>query len=178
MKLQPPLAATAAVPTRSAPLYTRTQTAPAGATPLRVGVGSSVVSPCNIDPITGPKSSVSVRPDGAPGAVVSTVNANAVLGALRLPAGSVCVTLRLCGPSLKALVVTLQAPLLPTTALPTRVVPSNTSIKAPGSPPLPLKVGRVSSVNAPLFSAPVNRPISSLTVNVGTPGACVSMETL
>lgn len=77
---------------------------------------------------------------GAAGAEVSTVKERVVLGPV-LPAGSVWLTVKVCGPSLNGVVgVQLQLPLASTVAVQTVFGPSFTVTVAPGSP-VPLMVG-------------------------------------
>ena len=100
---------------------------------------------------------------GAEGAVVSTVKLRVVAGPM-LPAGSVCVTLRMCGPSASAVVgVQLQFPLTSTVAVHSVFGPSLTVMVAPGSPVPPI-VGWV--LGETLAAAGV--------LTIGATGACVS----
>ena len=106
------------------------------------------------------------------GATVSTLTVKLV-AALVLPAASRTVTLNGCDPSLNAAVVKLHAPLLPATTEPSTVVPSEIITMLPAVA-LPLSVGVLSSVAAPLVSAPCVAPtLSETTRSVTGVGAAV-----
>ncbi len=123
VQLQLPLASAIAVQSVVAPSFTVT-VLPASAVPVIVGVLSLVL-----------KVSVGVITTGAAGATVSTVTATGVLAGLVLPAGSVAVGVRVCGPLVKGVLgVQVQLPAPSTTAVQTVVAPSFTVTVLPGSP--------------------------------------------
>ncbi len=144
-----------------------------GAAPLPLMVGlSSLVSPSPLVPESDVGSSIAV---GLPGALVSMVTGT-VVGALTLPAGSVAVTLNVCGalPGVSGVVgVRAHLPSLPTVVVNTSPVGLVTVILSPGFP-MPLIVGVVSAVTLSPFS-----PVSELgsKTAAGAAGLVVSMVT-
>ena len=133
VQLKLPLASATAVQSVTPPSVTFT-VLPGSAVPVMIGVLSLVL---NV--------SVGVTTTGAAGATVSTVTASGVLTGPVLPAGSVAVAVRLCGPLVSGVVgVQLQLPAPSATAVHT-VVPLGLSLTVtvlPGSA-VPLRVGVV-----------------------------------
>ena len=94
---------------------------PATPVPVIVGVVTLVMpSPATPLSLAGARTSAV----GAGGIAVSMASDSAAEGAETLPATSVWVAARLCGPAARAGVVTDQVPLRPTAAVPTAVSPS------------------------------------------------------
>ena len=119
---QVPPVPTTALPTAVGPSY-RVTVSPAVAVPVIAGVVMRVRS--------SPKAPVSlagvrVNAIGAAEAVVSMVTTSGADDTETLPAGSVSVAVSVCGPSARVAVLTDQVPPVPTTALPTAVVPRHT----------------------------------------------------
>ncbi|SPX67228.1 Uncharacterised protein [Leclercia adecarboxylata] len=103
----------------------------ASATPVPSTVTLSVprmvtVLPASAVPLTWPPLLSTVKPPGAPGATVSTVMEVTGDAALRLPAASVAVAVKLCTPSVRVVVVcaSVHWPWAFAVTSPTRVVPS------------------------------------------------------
>ena len=84
------------------------------------------VLPASAVPLIRPPLSSTVKPPGAPGAMVSTVMAVTGDAALRLPAASVAVAVKLCTPLVRAVVVcaSVHWPWALAVTSPTSVVPS------------------------------------------------------
>ena len=131
------------MPIKVVPSYTFT-TLFASAVPPRVRSLSLVMPSLVLRPV----SRLKLVTGGALGAVVSITRFIGALGVLSLPAASVLVVVKLCGPSAMGVVgVMLQLPLASTTALPITLPFSSYSLMVlPGVPPLPLKVGVLSLV--------------------------------
>ena len=155
---------------------TFTVAASAGAVPLIVGVVSLVTPSLATTPVCGAKSSTTLVIVGTVTPLVSTIKAVAGVGVLTLPAGSVSVLVKVCGPSTKGVVgVNVHVPSGRTVVVPIGTPPSRTVIVLPGSPPpVPLTVGVLSSVVALLTIRPVSGSTSSVNVNAGELGANVS----
>ncbi len=139
--------------------------------PLMVGVTSEVVLSPSL-PVSEPGSNTA---PGAAGAEVSIVTGTVVAG-LVLPAGSVWVTEKFCGPPVGSAVVgvTLQLPSAATTVFMTSPPGLVTVIVLPGVAPAPLMVGVVSAVVlSPLI------PVSDAGAKTapGARGAVLSMVT-
>jgi hypothetical protein len=82
---------------------------PTSPVPLKVGRGSFVLSPVFSVPVTGKTSSTTVVIAGAAGGAVSTLMLKTGEFAETLPAASLALTLRLCGPSVR-LISAVQIP--------------------------------------------------------------------
>ncbi|OQP31694.1 hypothetical protein B2J69_17285 [Pantoea latae] len=93
-------------------------------TPLSTGVVSRVLAPSAKSTGALPLSSETVSVTVAGGCVAATVRSNGAVAALTLPAASVTVRVRLCGPSARTGEVKLQLPSVPTLAVPSSVSPS------------------------------------------------------
>ena len=111
VKLQLPSSFTVALPSTAVPSSTVTML-PASALPLSTGVLSLLRPPSGM--VAPVRSLVSVSPVTASGAAVSTVKPTGGVVPLLLPAASVTLTLRLCGPLASVGVVKLQLPSGPT----------------------------------------------------------------
>ncbi|MNS66885.1 hypothetical protein D3C72_1001160 [compost metagenome] len=125
-----------------------------------------MLPPLFTGPVTGLTSSVTLEITGAVGATVSTTMVIPAEGGLVWPAASVAVVVRVWLPLASALGgVKLQLPLASTLVVPILVPLSKTVMVVPASP-IPLRVGRASSVRCPLSSGPVSLPTSSLTIKM------------
>jgi len=136
---------------------------PASAVPVNVGV--VLVAALEVTGV-----------EGAAGAVVSIVTLKALEATERLPAGSVCLAVMLCTPSLRLLVVIVALVELATTE-PTAVPPSKmVTVLADATDPM-VNVGVLLLV----MLSVVEVPVSVAAVRSGVPGAAraaVSMVTL
>jgi hypothetical protein len=151
----PPLVTTAVH--RVLPPSTTVTVAPASPEPVIVGVLSFVV-----EPLAGAVMA------GADGAVVSTVNVTGADAGDVLPAGSVCVAVIVCEPSLNGADGTqLQPPPAATTAVHRVAAPSVTVTVSPTTP-VPVIVGVLSLVLEPATGAVMTGApgIAVITVNV------------
>ena len=113
---------------------------------------------------------------GAEGTAEETsVKLRAVVAALALPAASTSTTVMVCAPLASGLPgVKLQAPAPLTRAVPSRVVLSKILTVSP-APPVPLKVGWLSSVLLLLATSPCKAPtLSLMATSVGAAGVAVS----
>ncbi|PNQ35691.1 hypothetical protein CVT22_22680, partial [Ralstonia solanacearum] len=124
VKVQLPEASAVVVPSSVVPSKTL-MVLLASAVPVSVGVASLVLPPAVMVPVTGATSSVTVLMTGVAGAAVSTVNVNAELAVLTLPAVSVAVAVRPWLPSVSAVLgVKVQLPEASAVVVPSSVVPS------------------------------------------------------
>ncbi|KEY60323.1 hypothetical protein SRDD_07280 [Serratia sp. DD3] len=173
VKLQLPLAPTVRLP--STPFSSLTVTTlPTFAVPVSVGLVSSVTPFCATEPVTLPTSSCRPVSCTWPG-TTSTLKIRCCPLSLVLPAGSVTVVVRSCGPLFNGVLgVKLQLPWSFTNAVPITSSLSHTVTTLFGSA-LPLRVGVLSSVVSSVLIGPVTLPTSSVTTrSVTSAGALVS----
>ncbi len=150
---------------------------PAPPVPLISGLVSSV-TPLSLAtlPLIAPWSSITLMIEGAAGAPAETsVKLRAGVSALALPTGSTSLKVMACSPLVRGVAgVKLQLPWLSTSALPSSTPLSNTWMVLPATP-VPLKVGKLSSVAALLATSPLTAPTSSTTLlSAGAAGGVTS----
>ena len=140
---------------------------PTAPVPLSVGVVSLVTWPVVRLPTIPPATlSLTVSSTGTVGAVRSTTTLQAFDDRLTLPCGSVALTVKLCGPSTRAVSgVKLHAPVPSAVTMPSCVLPSKivTTLFASA---VPERVGVASLVVLPLTTVVAVLPTSSVTLTI------------
>ena len=141
--------------------------------PATAGEVSFVTAPCSAEALFSPTRKP-VTAAVAVGRSALTVTAKAVPAGPSLPAASTTRADRLCAALDRLGVVKLQAPPCPTSASPSRTVPSKTATRSPSTAPLAVPVSlRVWSLVTALVegSAPVKVPPSASSITCWMTGA-------